>query len=84
MDVSDWQLLERFGGWVAVLAVVRWMMIRIDKMIDNQDRSVTALKSAIDSFQRFQVIEEEAHRNLLSTQREILEQIRDLRTTTSP
>lgn len=84
MDAQDWQLIERFGGWVAVLAVVRWMMVRIDKMIDNQDRSVEALRDAIKNFQSFQAGEEETHNLLLSTQREILEQIRDLRTTTSP
>ena len=81
MDNLEW--VERLGGWAAVLVVVRWMMSRIDRMIDNQDRSVEGLKSAIDSFQRFQSVEEETHARLIETQREILDQIKDLKTTTA-
>lgn len=77
MDNLEW--IERLGGWAAVLVVVRWMMSRIDRMIDNQDRSVAAMKAAIDAFQGFQSSEEETHARLIETQREILEQIRDLK-----
>ena len=33
MDWMDW--VERFGGWGVVILIVRWMMTRIDRMIDN-------------------------------------------------
>jgi hypothetical protein len=79
MDQSMFEWIERLGGWAAVLLVVRWMMSRFDRMIDSQDRAVAAMKSAIDAFQRFQSIEEETHARLIETQREILDQIRELK-----
>lgn len=82
MDKLDLAWIERLGGWAAVLVVVRWMMSRLDRMIDNQDRSVTAMQSAIATFENFQTIEAEAHGRLIETQKEILDQLRDMKATT--
>jgi len=80
MDL-DISLLERLGGWVAVLAMVRWMMARQDRMLDNQDKAVTALQSSIDTFRAFQATEEDVHERLERTQAEILDEVRSLKPT---
>lgn len=80
MDL-DISLLERLGGWVAVLAMVRWMMARQDRMLDNQDKAVTALQASIDTFRAFQATEEDVHERLERTQAEILDEVRSLKPT---
>lgn len=38
MEWMDW--VERFGGWGVVILVVRWMMTRMDRMIDNFEEAL--------------------------------------------
>jgi len=80
MDL-DLSLIERLGGWAAVMAMVRWMMSRQDRMLDNQEKSVEALQSAIDAFHAFQMEEKGVHDRLERVQEEILEEVRGLKPT---
>lgn len=64
--------LQDATGWAAVLFVVRWMMTRMDRLIDG-------MQISIDAFQKFQGSSEHAHRELLETQKAILEQIQEIR-----
>ena len=65
-------ILKDFGGWAAVLLIVRWMMSRMDRLIDS-------MQVSISTFQKFQENEEKTHADLIETQREILEQVKELR-----
>ena len=56
METLEW--VERFGGWAVVLAVVRWMMARIDRLIDTFER-------AIDTFHGFEREERKVHEEIL-------------------
>lgn len=69
-DVLDW--VERLGGWAVVLIIVRWMMSRIDTMIEGWQR-------ALDQFARFEEHEESVHKEIVQTQRDILTELRTLK-----
>lgn len=70
VSVLEW--VERLGGWGVVLLIVRWMMTRIDKMIEGWS-------AALEQFARFEKSEEELHQRIVSTQYEILKSIEQLR-----
>jgi hypothetical protein len=69
-DLMQW--VERLGGWAVVLLVVRWMMMRMDRMIDGWETVVTG-------FNAFQSTERDHHSEMLRTQRDILAAIRELK-----
>lgn len=66
-------ILQDATGWAAVLFIVRWMMSRMDRLIDNNEKSISA-------FQRFQEQEEHTHQALVETQERILDEIKDIKT----
>jgi hypothetical protein len=68
-------ILQDATGWAAVLFIVRWMMSRMDRLIDNNDKSITA-------FQKFQEQEERTHQALVDTQERILSELKDLKSHT--
>lgn len=77
MSLSDipQTILQDATGWAAVLFIVRWMMSRMDRLIDNNEKSISA-------FQRFQETEERTHQALVETQQRILDEIKDIKTHT--
>ncbi len=66
-------ILQDATGWAAVLFIVRWMMSRMDRLIDNNEKSVSA-------FQRYQEQEERTHQALVETQERIRDEIKDIKT----
>ncbi len=75
MTLSDipQTILQDATGWAAVLFIVRWMMSRMDRLIDNNEKSISA-------FQRFQEQEERTHQALVETQERILSKLEDIKT----
>lgn len=71
-DISG-TILQDATGWAAVLFIVRWMMSRMDRLIDNNEKSISA-------FQRFQEQEERTHQALVDTQERILSELKDIKT----
>lgn len=62
IDGLEW--IERLGGWAAILLVVRWMMTRLDKLIDS-------FQGAIEVFREFEYEERKTHDVILKSQEQI-------------
>ena len=58
--------VERLGGWAVVLLIVRWMMSRIDKLIEG-------FSGALKNFQEFEIEERRMHGNIIETQDRIIQ-----------
>ena len=63
-DLFEW--IERLGGWAVVGLIVHWLLAR-------QDRLITALEKSVQAYGDFQKTNDEAHREIVTT----LKQIRD-------
>jgi hypothetical protein len=64
MDSLDW--VERLGGWAAILLVVRWMMTRLDKLIDS-------FQETIATFRTFEAEERKTHEAIMESQKAIID-----------
>jgi hypothetical protein len=71
--------IERLGGWGVVILVVRWQMTRMDRMLDGLDKSVSMFAESLSTFQEFERESRRVHDIIVSTQREILEAIKESR-----
>jgi hypothetical protein len=69
-DMGAW--IERLGGWAVVLIIVRWMMSRIDRLLEG-------FLKALDQFQIFENEERRTHRAIVETQERILAELQRLR-----
>jgi hypothetical protein len=69
-ELPNW--LTDVGGWGVVLLIVRWMMMRIDKLIAASDVNMTA---AIAEFRAFRLQELEQHASLEEGQQRILDHL---------
>lgn len=58
-DAMDW--IERLGGWGVVLLVVRWMMSRMDRMIDNLQSTASAFVEFRQEFHQYRQDDERVH-----------------------
>jgi len=65
-EVNALQWVERLGGWAVVLIIVRWMMTRIDSLING-------FTSALESFRTFETEERQMHSKILETQDTIIQ-----------
>ena len=64
-EVLEW--IERFGGWVVVLVIVRWMMSRMDRQAGQVDALIVEFKKAIDVFRGLQMEEDRVHAKITSS-----------------
>jgi hypothetical protein len=71
--------IERLGGWGAFLLAVRWFVLRLDRSIQQTEKTLSSYLTALEHFKRFEEKEEEVHSAIIETQREILEAIKDLK-----
>ena len=71
MDGVDLQWVERLGGWGAILLIVRWMMARLDKMIDS-------FQSAVVTFGDYEAEGRAAHNVIIEQQKRILDSIKEI------
>lgn len=81
MSLSDIpaDILQSATGWAAVLFIVRWMMARMDRLIDGLEGSVRNNEKTLAAFQTFQESEERTHQALVDTQERILDKLNDLK-----
>lgn len=82
MSLSDIpaDILQSATGWAAVLFIVRWMMLRMDRLIDGLEKSVSNNEKTLTAFQTFQEEEERTHKSLVATQERILDKLNDIKT----
>lgn len=70
MNLAEW--IERFAGW----GVVVWIVQRMMRSADG-DRQI--FRDAVEEFRGYRTDDEEAHRQIVESQREILEHLRALK-----
>ena len=66
-------LFERFGGWIVVLIVVRWMMVRLDRQSTQTDKLIDGFQETVAQFRRFESEEIDTHLKIMTALKQITE-----------
>ncbi len=64
MEYAEW--VERLGGWACVLIIVKWMMSRMDKLIDNLTKTAGAFSDFHKEFHTYKRDDSRVHEQIVA------------------
>jgi hypothetical protein len=73
-DIMEW--VERLGGWGVVVWVVWRMMRSNERMIEAGEEDRRVFRAAVDEFRKYRSEDDRAHRDIIDTQKNIIEAMR--------